>query len=155
MSFWNWIPAKQAMPLSLEAHKKAIELDDQIAESLINLGRKRFHYNWNVRDARIALKKAIAINPNGAETYVQLGMCSVLSGNRDDVIAYSKKAIGLDPFSTMNLWMAIIIPIITGDSFITLMNAERLIDLNSDFLGGHLFAGMAYLQLGKYEEALK
>ena len=90
------------MPLSLEAYKKAIELADQIAESLINLGRKRFHYNWNVRDARIALKKAIAINPKGAETYVQLGMCSVLSGNRDDVIAYSKKAIGPDSFSTMN-----------------------------------------------------
>ena len=35
------------------------------------------------------------------------------------------------------------------------MNVERLIDLNSDFLGGHLFAGMAYLQLGKYKEALK
>ncbi|MGB5647151.1 MAG: adenylate/guanylate cyclase domain-containing protein [Muriicola sp.] len=155
LSFWNWIPAKQAMPLSLQAGKKSIELDDQIAESLINLGRKKLHYDWNARDARVELKKALAINPNLPEVYIQLGFCAVLSGDNEQAMAFAEKAIELDPFSIMNLWMATIIPtLISAYAEKALELSKQLIELNSDFFGGHLFAGMAYLKLGKFEEAL-
>jgi serine/threonine-protein kinase len=154
LSFWNWLPAKQAMPLALEAGKKSIELDDQIAENLINLGRKKLHYDWNVRDARIELKKAKAINPNHPEIYIQLGYCAVHSGDHQEVMVNVNKALELDPFSTMNLWMASFSTSMINESEKTLEISKQLIDLNPDFFGGHQGAGMAYLQMGKFEEAL-
>jgi serine/threonine-protein kinase len=154
LSFWNWMPSKQAMPLALEAGKKSFELDDQISESLINLARKYFHYEWNARDARIALQKAVAINPNNPEVYIQLAFCAVLSGNQDEAIAYADKAISLDPFSTMTLWMASFTPGLINENEMTLEITKQLIDLNPDFFGGHLTAGQAYMGLGEFEQAL-
>jgi serine/threonine-protein kinase len=154
LSFWSWMPSKQAMPLALEAGKKSIDLDDQISESLINLARKNFHYEWNARDARIALQKAVAINPNNPEVYIQLAFCAILSGNHDEAIAYANKAISLDPFSTMTLWMAGFTPLLLNENEIALEINKQLIDLNPDFFGGHLTAGQAYFKLGKFEEAL-
>ena len=155
LSFWNWLPAKQAMPLALEAGKKSLELDDQIAESLINLARKKLHYDWNVRDARIQLNKAKAINPNNPEIYIQLAYCAVHSGDHKEVMVNVNKAISLDPFSTMNLWMASFSTSLINESEKTLEISEQLIDLNPNFFGGHQSAGNAYLQLGKFEEALQ
>jgi len=154
LSFWNWMPSKQAMPLALEAGKKSIELDDQISESLINLARKYLHYEWNARDARIALKKAVAINPNNPEVYIQLAFCAILSGNHDEALSYANKAISLDPLSTMTLWMAGFTPILLNENEITLEITKQLIDLNPDFFGGHLTAGQAYMGLGEFEQAL-
>ncbi len=155
LSFYNWLPAKQAMPLALEAGKKSIELDDQIAESLINLARKKLHYDWNVRDARIQLNKAKAINPNNPEVYIQLAFCAVHSGDHQEVMVNVNKAIELDPFSTMNLWMASASTILINESEKTLEISEQLIDLNPNFFGGHLYAGQTYMRLGKFEEALQ
>jgi TolB-like protein/class 3 adenylate cyclase/Tfp pilus assembly protein PilF len=155
LSFWNWLPAKQAMYLALEAGNKSIELDNQIAESLINLARRKLHYDWNVRDARIELNKAKAINPNNPEVYIQLGYCAVQSGDHQEVIVNVNKAIELDPFSTMNLWMASASTILINESEKTLEICEQLIDLNPDFFGGHLYAGMTYMPLGEFEEALR
>jgi len=155
MSFFNWIPADKGMPHAIKASRHCIELDDQIAESHISLGRIKLHYEWNIRAAIIEQKKAIAINPNNPEAYIQLGMCSVLSGNKEEAIAYANKAISLDPFSTMNLWMASVIPIVAKEPNSLLVITKQLIDLNPEFFGGYLFAGEAYLQLGDFEKALQ
>ncbi len=155
MSFFNWIPADKGMPLATKASQQCIELDDRIAESHISLGRIKLHYEWNIRAAIIEQKKAIAINPNNPEAYIQLGMCSVLLGNKEEAIAYANKAISLDPFSTMNLWMAAIMPLFANETDSLLVITKQLIDLNPEFFGGYLFAGQAYLQLGNFEKALQ
>jgi TolB-like protein/class 3 adenylate cyclase/Flp pilus assembly protein TadD len=155
MSFFNWIPADKGMPQAIKASQQCIELDDKIAESHISLGRIKLHYEWNIRAAIIEQKKAIAINPNNPEAYIQLGMCSVLLGNKEEAIAYANKAISLDPFSTMNLWMASIMPLVANEANSLLVITKQLIDLNPEFFGGYLFAGEAYLQLGDFEKALQ
>jgi serine/threonine-protein kinase len=155
LSYWNWLPAKQAMPLALEAGEKSIELDDQIAENRINQGRIKLHYEWNIRDARIKLNKAKAINPNHPEIYIQLGYCAVHSGDHQEVMLNVNKAIELDPFSTMNLWMASVSTLLINESEKTLEISKQLIDLNPNFFGGYLYAGITYVLLGKIEEALR
>ena len=68
-------------------------MDDQIAESHLAVGRIKLHSEMNIRDAMVEFKKAIAINPNNAEVYVQLGMCAALLGNNEEALEHADKTI--------------------------------------------------------------
>ena len=50
--------------------------------------------------------------------------------------------------------MACATPLLLNENERKLNIAKQLIDLNPDFFGGHLYAGQAFLGLGKFEEAI-
>jgi adenylate cyclase len=76
--------------------RKALALDDgdwfaHVALSLLNLYRKE-------HDKAIAgAERAIALNPNGATAYKQLGSVLVMSGRAEEGIKLIEKAIRLNP----------------------------------------------------------
>ena len=155
LTHFSWLPGNQGLLLAKKAAQQSIQIDDQIAESHIAMGRIKLHTEWNFKEAFIELKKAVVINPNNPEVYVQLGMCAILLGHNEEAMEYCNKAISLDPFSTMNVWMAAIVPIVAKDADKSLEISKQVIELNPDFFGGHLFAGVAYSYLEKFEEAFQ
>lgn len=154
LSYWLWLPTDQSLPLAIKAAEKSIQLDDQIAESYLSIGRLKMHYKWNVRDALVDYKKALAINPNNPEVYHQLLMVALFNQNLEDAIEYAEQARSLDPFSVMNLWFTAI-PYMYLDSNKAIAICKEIIDLDPIFFGGHLWLGEVYmLQLGQYEDAI-
>ena len=143
----------KTVPLGIEAANKSIELDDAIAESHLAVGRVKLHHEWKVREAEIEFKKAIAINPNSAEVHVQLGFCSVILGNNEEAIEHAIKAERLDPFSLLNLWYIAAIYSSAPDHEKLLALGKRIIDLEPNFPGGHLWIGVGYGLSKRYEEA--
>lgn len=153
--WFNWMPADQALPIALEAAQKSNQLDDLIAESHLAIGRIKLHHEWNIRDAKVEFKKAIAINPNDPEILVQLAFCANLTSRNEEAMEYANKAIGLDPFSLMNVWMASIASFYNGDFNNHFENGNRLIELAPDFYGGYSIIAENYMLAGQYEEALE
>lgn len=154
LSYWLWLPTNQSLPFAIKAAEKSIQLDDQIAETHLAIGRLKMLYEWNVRDALVAYKKAMAINPNNPEIYHQLVLVSLIHSNFEDAIKYAEEARRLDPFSIMNLWFTAI-PYMYLDSDKAIAVCQEMIDLDPDFFGGHLWLGEVYMQqLGQYEDAI-
>jgi serine/threonine-protein kinase len=151
---FNWLTPDKSLPQMIQAANKSLELDDDIAESHLAVGRKKLHYEWKTREAEIEFKKAIAINPNSAEVHVQLGFCAAFLGNNKEAIEHAIKAQSLDPFSLLNLTYIGSIYLGVHDPEKLLALGKRLIDLEPNFPGGHNLIGMANVLLKRYEAAI-
>jgi TolB-like protein/DNA-binding winged helix-turn-helix (wHTH) protein/Tfp pilus assembly protein PilF len=91
------IDPEEALPREEAAARKAIELDDSLAEGHLAMGAARF-FQWDFAQAERELGRAIALNPDQAETWhLRAKMYGVLNRN-DEAIRDEKKAMELDPF---------------------------------------------------------
>jgi adenylate cyclase len=151
---YNWLAPEKCLSQWIQAANKSLELDDEIAESHLAVGRIKLHYEWKIREAEIEYKKAIAINPNFAEIHVQLGFCAALLGHDNEAIEHANKADSLDPFSLLNLYYIGVIYWGIGDPEKLLAIGKKLVDMEPNFPMGHAYVGVVNLVLKNYKEAI-
>ena len=93
---------KDSLPQAKAAAKKALELDDTLAEAHASLGQTLFAYDFNFAEANREFRRAIELNPNYAtahQWYGQSGLAPL--GQFDNAIAEMKRALELDPLSVI------------------------------------------------------
>ncbi|MGB5647681.1 MAG: tetratricopeptide repeat protein, partial [Muriicola sp.] len=152
---WGWLPPEQSLPETLKAAYKALELDDQIAESYLAIGRVRLFNEYRLKEAATEFKKALAINQNSAECHIQLGWCATHLGNHAEAQLHADMAESLDPFSLMNLYLICVIHWTAGALDLMEEYSKRMIDLEPNFFAGHQMLGMFYVISGRFEEAIR
>ena len=96
MVYFDAAPDESLMQEALAAAKRAIELDDQDANSYFTIGR--VHLARREYDLAIdALQHAVELNPSLAVTYCGLGDSLAYEGRLDEAIAQFEIAIKLSP----------------------------------------------------------
>ena len=93
-----------------EAARKALELDDKLAEAHTALGQIYIAFapsDFSTGDRE--LKHAIELNPNLAVAHYNLGLSFIRQGRLDEASAELPKARGLDPISSI-IARAVVIP---------------------------------------------
>jgi tetratricopeptide (TPR) repeat protein len=85
-----------------EAARKALELDDKLAEAHVALGLVYIGFapsNFSVGDRE--LRHAIELNPNLAVAHYNMGLSFIRQGRLDEAIVELRKARELDPLSSV------------------------------------------------------
>jgi TolB-like protein/Flp pilus assembly protein TadD len=91
---------RDCYPKAVAAAKKALELDDTLAEARTSLAIAVWLYDFDFSQAIREFQHAIELNPNYAIAHQQYGNITLLAlGRFDDAIAEGKRAIELDPLS--------------------------------------------------------
>lgn len=150
----NWAPADQSRPQAIHFANEALELDDELAETHLNAGRIKLHFEYKTREAEILFKKAITINPNNSEVLIQLAFCAALLGKNKEAIEYANRAVTLDPFSLLNIAYIGGIYWTVGDLEKVLETGKRSVDIDPNFPYGHIYLGMYYLLTKKNNESI-
>src|SRR6266403_1201608 len=87
-------------PKAIAAAKKALELDDTLAEARTSLALAIWLYDFNSSQAIREFQRAIELNPNYAIAHQQYGNNTLSAlGRFDDAIIEGKRAVELDPLS--------------------------------------------------------
>jgi TolB-like protein/Flp pilus assembly protein TadD len=87
-------------PKAMAAAKKALELDDTLAEAHTALALALWYYDFDFSQANREFQRAIELNPNYATGHQQYGNNTLSAlGRFDDAIAEGKRAVELDPLS--------------------------------------------------------
>jgi len=94
-----FLTPQDSMPRAKEAAKKALELDDTLAEAHTDMGVIHFWYDYDWNAAEKELRRAIELKPNSADAHVWYGWELISAGRVDAGIAESKRALELDPLS--------------------------------------------------------
>jgi serine/threonine protein kinase/tetratricopeptide (TPR) repeat protein len=97
-SEWIYAP-KDAMPRGREAVRKALELDESLAEAHVLLGSYLCGYDWDWAGADKEFRRALELNPNNADAHVQYGVFLVSMGRTEAGLAEARKAMEIDPLS--------------------------------------------------------
>jgi tetratricopeptide (TPR) repeat protein len=143
----------EARQRSAEAARKALEIDDQMAEAHTALGFVK-HYNWDWTGAEQELKLAIELNPNYAYAHECYASLLLSRGQVDDAIVEMNRAQELDPFSLA----------ISAKRGFILENARRydeaieqlrrVIAMDQNNFQAHWFLGHTYAASGRLVEAV-
>src|SRR5207244_479129 len=67
MALYGFWPPRSAMPKAEEMAKRALSLDESLAEPHVALAIVRAQYDWNWPDAERELRRAIELNPSFPE----------------------------------------------------------------------------------------
>ena len=91
---------RDCYPKAMAAAKKALELDNTLAEAHTTLALALWYYDFDFTQANREFQRAIELNPNYATGHQQYGNNTLSAlGRFDDAIAEGKRAVELDPLS--------------------------------------------------------
>jgi serine/threonine protein kinase/Tfp pilus assembly protein PilF len=99
-----FLAPSDAMPRAREAAKRALAIDDTLAEAHTSLALVEVWYDWDFASGEQQFRRAIALNPNDAEAHRNYGDFLLASGKFDQAILEKRRAAQLDPLSTNALW---------------------------------------------------
>ena len=91
---------RDCYPKAIAAAKKALELDDTLAEARTSLALAIWYYDFDFSQANREFQRAIELNPNYAIAHQQYGNNTLSAiGRFNDAILEGKRAVELDPLS--------------------------------------------------------
>jgi TolB-like protein len=94
---------KDSIPQAKGAVKKALELDDTLAEAHASSGRIVSGFDFDSQKAIGEFERALQLNPNYATAHHWFGAGPLLAlGRFDESIVEAKRSIELDPLSMIN-----------------------------------------------------
>ena len=142
-------------PKAKAAARKALELDETLAEAHTSLAQALFAYDWNFAESNREFRRAIELNPNYATARHWYANSTLLAmGQFDEAVAEGKRAQELDPLSL------IINADLGADYFYarqydrSIEQLRKTIEMDQGFYTAHYFLGMAYAMKGAFPEAI-
>lgn len=148
------IPPREAFPAAKEATKRALEMDDGLAEAHATLGFINFYYDWNGVEAANEFHRALTDNPNYALAHSWYGESLAAMGRYPEAIAEAQRALEDDPLSLIigsNAGWTLSLAG-KGDQAIEVL--KKAIEIDPSFPRTHFRLGRAYEQKKAYDLAI-
>jgi serine/threonine-protein kinase len=148
------LPPRERMPQAKAAARKALEIDDTLAEAHTTLARVLTVYDWDWSGAKKEFQRAIELNPRYSLAHQWYGGYLLAMGRSDESLAEIKQGQQLDPLSPLSTFGL-------ARAFYYARKYDQAIDefqkalkLDPSFPPVLLFLPVAYEQKGMHEEAL-
>ena len=93
----GWATPAATMPQAEAAARKALELDDSVAEAHNSMAAVALFYRWDWEDAERESTRAIELNPNLGETRHLHSLVLTALNRMDEALQEERKAAELDP----------------------------------------------------------
>ncbi len=150
---WFIVP-KIAAPKAKEAAQKALELDKSNADAHVVLAIESQWYEWNWASAEREFKRAIELNPDNGNARGYYSWFLPIMGRGDEAIAEAKRGLQIDPISTgLNGNLGSVF-VFTHQWDNAIEQLRSSIDLDPNYWFDHYFLGRAYVQKGRFPEAI-
>ena len=99
LNVYNVTSADDSYPKAEAASKKALSINESLAEAHTSLAFVTYRYHLRWAEAEEHFKKAIALNPNYATAHQWYGSYLAARGRLDEAVVQAKTAHDLEPFS--------------------------------------------------------
>lgn len=154
LSLYGALEPREAYPKAEAAARRALEIDDSLAEAHNSLGVIKLFYEWDWAGAEQAFQQAIELNAGYADAYQRYGMLLVARGRFDEATVQFDHAQALDPLS-------LITKTISGYAFYyarrhdaAVERFQEVIEMDRNYSMAHFRLGLTYVQQRKFDEAL-
>jgi TolB-like protein/DNA-binding winged helix-turn-helix (wHTH) protein/Tfp pilus assembly protein PilF len=147
------LPSLEARRTAEIAARKALEIDNEVAEAHAALGYVNF-FNWNWTTADAEFKRALDLNPNYASAHSQYALYLVAQGRIDEALAEVNRAQELDPLSlTTSMTRGFILE--NGRRYEeSIEQLRRVIASDPNHYGAHWFLALTYIANHQFDEAI-
>jgi TolB-like protein/Tfp pilus assembly protein PilF len=98
----GWISYALDLPLSskiLKEMRKAIQLDDRLAEAHVNVGDLEFYWNWDWSKGEAEFRRAVQLDPGSSDALLHYALCLSALGHDHEAIETMQRARRVEPLS--------------------------------------------------------
>jgi serine/threonine protein kinase/Flp pilus assembly protein TadD len=146
---------EESFPKAKAAARKALSIDETLAEAHTSLAYVLFNYDWNVPESNQEFQRAIELNPNYATAHHWYGNANLLATGRfDEAVAELKRAQELDPLS-------LIINADLGTAYLFARRydqakeqLQKTLEMDRNFYYARIFLGRVHELKGSFQEAI-
>jgi TolB-like protein/DNA-binding winged helix-turn-helix (wHTH) protein/Flp pilus assembly protein TadD len=148
------LPPREAGPKAKAAARKALELDDTLAEAHASLAFTEQRYDWDCAGSEKEFRRAIELNPGYALTYLWYSQLLRAVGRFEDAVAMARRAQKLDPISP-NIQRNLAVQLLAAKQYEqALAEFQKALELDPNLFTTHSDLGLAYELMGRYKDAI-
>ncbi len=154
LNVYNVASADESFPKAEAASRKALSINESLAEAHTSLGFVSYRYDLRWAEAEQHFKKAITLNPNYATAHQWYASYLAAVGRLDEAVVEAKTAHELEPFS-----LTIYSDYIRGLYYAGRLDEARkeslkLAEMDPGFARAHYELGLVLEEEGKLDEAI-
>jgi TolB-like protein/Flp pilus assembly protein TadD len=149
------MPPLKAYPIGKEMAEKALELDNELAESHVASALIRLFYEWDLDGAGQSLERAKTLNPGSANVYHFYALYYIARGQYEEAIKSIEQALELDPLSLIINQHYAEGLVRVGRLEEALDQLDKTLEMDQNFRPALENKGWIYIEMGDYENAIK
>jgi DNA-binding winged helix-turn-helix (wHTH) protein/TolB-like protein/Tfp pilus assembly protein PilF len=154
LGLYGLLPPKEAFPPAEEAAKKALDMNDGLAEAHATLGFVYFYYAWNGLAAEREFRRALDSNPNYAMAHSWNGQDLATMDRMSEALAETELAQQDDPLSLIVSSNAGLIFLVAGRYEQAIETLNKALEIDPTFPRAHFRLGNVYEKEGMPEKAI-
>ena len=150
---YRGVPVIEGMERAKAEARKAIELDETLAEAHTSLGWVTFIYDWDWTGADREFRRAIELNPGYPTARQWYAWCLMAMGRFDEALAEGRVAVELDSGSVSIRRSLGWLQYYSRQPEAALENLRRALTMDPTSEETHRLLALVYLQQGRYDDA--
>jgi DNA-binding winged helix-turn-helix (wHTH) protein/Tfp pilus assembly protein PilF len=148
------MPACEIGPKAKETALKAIEIDPDLAEAHAVLAFTLYWYEWDMNGATRHFQRALELNPESADALWMYAHLPSNFGCHEEALRLTARARQLDPLSGLINAMEGQFLLHGGQVSGAILRLQEALELNPKSRVAHIFLASAYIEQGKYDDAV-
>ncbi len=154
LGIYHFLPPKEAFSRARAAAEKALQIDENLAETHTSLGIIRVCYDWDWPGTEREFKRAIALNPSYALAHGYYAMCLAFLGRFDEAIVEARQAQELDPLSPLINATAGYVFFVARQYDQAIQECQKALEIDPNSVVALAYIAFPYFQKAMYEEAI-
>jgi tetratricopeptide (TPR) repeat protein len=153
--FFGGAPPREAFARSTWYALRAVELDDDLAEThaLLAMLRKELDYNWD--DVEREVNRALELNPDSPLVRLRYAISALLPhGRLDEAVAVVDTVVHTDPLSLFVRWWMGVMTFFGRRYNRAIEEGRHMVSLDPTHFLGHWVLGVALEETGAAAEAI-
>ena len=155
LSGYGFMPPTEAIPKAREFARRALSLDDSVAEPHATLGYVLVQHDRDFAGAERELRRAIELNPNYATAHQWYGELLTYVGRFDESFAEFRRGLEIEPLSLPINWDFGRCLYMGRKYDESLAQLKKTIELDPGFARAHLTLGDLYRIRKEYANAVE
>jgi TolB-like protein/DNA-binding winged helix-turn-helix (wHTH) protein/Flp pilus assembly protein TadD len=145
---------RECMPKAKAAARKALAIDDTLAEAHASLAGVLYRYDWDWERAEKEFQRSLELDPNYAEVHRGYGVYLLTLRRHDEALTALQRAVELSPLSAViNIELAHALRRLERyDDAIGRMH--KTLEIDPNFFRGYVELALTHLQLGDTPRAV-
>jgi eukaryotic-like serine/threonine-protein kinase len=147
---YTYVPGSETIPKAMTYAKRALAIDDSLAEAHAVLGIC-YDVNWEWDAAAREFERALALDPNNSRTHVLYGLHFDSLGDHERALLHSQRGVELEPLN-LNANDNLAGEYFLSNQFeLAIEQDKKTLEIDPNFPSAHRTLSDAYFYTGKYD----
>lgn len=153
LGFWGWSDPREVFPAARDAARRALQIDETIAEAHTALAWVSILHEWNWEGAARELGRALELNPGYTNTLQCYSHYFTYLGRHKEALEYVKRTLEFDPLSTVMNSSASAMLYFAREFELARDQALKSIEIEDNLAPPYLWLGLTCQESGRLKEA--